>query len=167
MWCGWHRAVARNEQYKHDYSPLPNDVLKAIMPIYSDLSKDALLERCVGGFNQNNNESYNQLIWKISPKIISCGSTVVKTAAYIAACTFNEGMSSLLTIMSTMGVSLGRNAHDYARKEDELRVGLAERKAQQCTREARILRRQQQIDVLDAATASEDLLYGPGINDSM
>ena len=42
-------------------------------PIYNDLSKESLLERCVGGFTQNNNESLNQLIWKISLKIMSGG----------------------------------------------------------------------------------------------
>ena len=31
----------------------------------------------VGGFTQNNNDSYNQLIWKITPKIVSCGPKIV------------------------------------------------------------------------------------------
>lgn len=31
-------------------------VLDAIKPIYEDLSKDALPERCIGSFTQNNNE---------------------------------------------------------------------------------------------------------------
>ena len=83
-WCSYQRAQARNEAFQHDYRPLPSNVLDAIRPIYNDLSKETLLERCVGGFNQNNNESFNQLIWKISPKIVSSGAIVVNLAAYIA-----------------------------------------------------------------------------------
>jgi len=72
--------------------------LEAIKPIYVDLSKRELLDRCVGGFTQNNNESYNQLIWKISPKSLSGGALPVKIAAYISACIFNEGNIALLKI---------------------------------------------------------------------
>lgn len=53
-WCEWQKAAAANalDSFKHTYSALPEDVLNAIKPIYEDLSKDALLERCVGGFTQ-------------------------------------------------------------------------------------------------------------------
>lgn len=79
-WCAWQRASATNtlSSFKHDYTPLPDDVLTAMKPIYEDLtiSKDELLERCVGGFTQNNNESLNQLIWKVTPKILPAGSKI-------------------------------------------------------------------------------------------
>ncbi len=82
--------------FEHDYGSLSEDFAEAIPPIFTYLSSENLLERCVGGFNQNNNESYNQLIWKISPKIVPAGSNTVEIAAYIAAGIFNEGMASLL-----------------------------------------------------------------------
>ena len=96
-WCEWQRALAAlpNKTVKkkikipgfvHSYKPLPADVLKAIEPIYNDLSKDELLERCLGGFTQNSNESYNQLIWKLSPKYLSGGAVTVGIAAYLSAC---------------------------------------------------------------------------------
>lgn len=66
-----------------------------------------------------------------------------------------------------MGVSLGRYAHLYAQGEDEKRVYIAEKRAHQNTREERMLRRQHQINILEAASTAEDLLYGPGIDDSM
>ena len=59
----------------------------AIKPIYEDLSKKTLLHRCVR-FTQNNNENYNQLIWKINPKIISRGFIIIELAAYIAVCIY-------------------------------------------------------------------------------
>lgn len=53
------------------------------------MSKDELLERCVGGFTQNNNESFNQLIWKSTPKILKAGSKIVEIDALTAVSTFN------------------------------------------------------------------------------
>ncbi|KYM96705.1 hypothetical protein ALC62_00134 [Cyphomyrmex costatus] len=168
-WCPWQRAAAANKlsEFEHDYDHFPRDVAEALHPIYTDLSNEKLLERCVGGFTQNSNESYNQLVWKISPKIIPSGSRIVEMAANIGVGMFNEGTSALLHYMSAMGLSLGPNAHSYAEKEDAERVKIAEQRAQENTREGRMVRRQHQIGILEAANTSEELLYGPGIDDSM
>lgn len=168
-WCSWQRASANNEldSYQYDYKPLPKDVLDAIKPIYEELSKDSLLERCVGGFNQNNNESYNQLIWKITPKIIPSGLKTVELAAHISVCMFNEGFEALLQMFEAMGVHSGPNAYQYAAREDSLRVETAERRARESTREARMHCRRQQMDLLEASSSAEGLLYGPGIDDSV
>ncbi|GBP72008.1 hypothetical protein EVAR_38689_1 [Eumeta japonica] len=55
-------------------------------PIYDDLSKDELLVRCVGGFTQNNNQSLNQLIRKITAKILPASSKIVNIAALVGSC---------------------------------------------------------------------------------
>jgi len=126
-----------------------------------------LLERCLGGFNQNNNESYNQLFWKISPKIIPSGSITVELAAYIAACVFNEGSITLLQMLQSMGVNSGPNTHQYVTIQDANRTELANCRAEQNTREERIRRRQQQTDILETTTSAEVTFYGPGIDDSV
>jgi len=166
-WCEWQKAAAANalDSFKHTYSALPKDVLDAIKPSYEDLSKDALLERCVGGFTQNNNESLNQLIWKISPKHLSGISVIVEIAAYVAACVFNEGSFALLTFMQDMGIS-GPSAHEWARSTDSMRISRAEQEAEKQTKEGRIRRRQEQKDALDIMDDS-NILYGPGIDDSV
>ncbi|XP_044313131.1 uncharacterized protein LOC123037265 [Drosophila rhopaloa] len=168
-WCSWQRAAAANElsSFKHDYQTFTEDVAKALHLIYTDLSKKELLERCLGGFTQNNNESYNQLIWKISPKIIPSGSKIVEMATCVAAGVFNEGASSLLYFMNATGISLGPNADSYAEREDSLRVSIADRRSQESTREGRMARRQHQIEVLEGAEGEEATLYGPGIDDSI
>jgi hypothetical protein len=168
-WCTWQQALALNKitSYTHDYTALPDDVAEALKPIYTDLSSKTLLERCVGGFNQNNNESYNQLIWKITPKVIPCGSKVVQTAAYIAAGMFNEGAWSLLFFMSALGISLGPAAHKYADNEDIKRIFIADARAYEGTREGRMARRQLQLDILDQNDDAADTSYGPGIDDTM
>ena len=168
-WCSWQRASASGQlaSYKHDYKALPIEVLNAIKPIYKDLSSENLLERCVGGFTQNNNESFNQIIWKISPKIYNEGSTAVEIASYIATCLFNEGATSFLKIFQALGIHSGPNIHMYATREDAERIRHAEDRARKSTQEARQRRRQEQVGILEAATDAEGLLYGPGIDDSV
>lgn len=167
-WCEWQRAAASNslKDFKHSYQALPDNVLSAMKPIYEDLSKEALLERCLGGFNQNNNESLNQLIWKISPKTSSGTSIVVEIAADIAACTFNEGNFALLAMMREMQVKTGPSCHEWARVANSLRITRAEQEAQKETKEGRVRRRQEQKDALDILQDSSSL-YGPGIDDSV
>lgn len=167
-WCEYQKAAAANslKSFKHNYDALPNEVLTALKPIYQDLSKEALLERCLGGFTQNNNESLNQLIWKISPKCVSGTAIVVEIAANVAACTFNEGCFALLTFMQEMGIKSGPSAHEWARAVDQIRICRADEKTQNESKESRILRRQLQQDALDILKDSS-LLYGPGIDDSM
>ena len=152
---------------KHDYQPLPEDAAEAVRPIYTDLSNDKLLERCVGGFTQNNNESWNQLNWKITPKIVPRGSKMVEMSAYIDAGVCNEGTTSLLHHISAMWLSLCPNAHLYAQKQDAQRVTISDHRAQQSTRERRMIRRQHQIELLEAAEGTEGMLYGTAIDDSM
>ena len=57
-WCKWARAKAEGSlaQFKHP-EPLDANVQKVLFSIYKELSSDELLNRCVGRFTQNNNES--------------------------------------------------------------------------------------------------------------
>lgn len=167
-WCEWQKAAAEKnlDSFKHSYEALPDNVLQAMKPIYEDLSKDALLERCVGGFTQNNNESLNQLIWKISPKIVNGSSNIVEIAANVSACTFNEGSFALLSFLQEMGIKTGTSSHEWAQTIDSDRINRAELEAEKVTKEARIQRRQEQKDALDILSESP-LLYGAGIDDSM
>ncbi|XP_018407689.1 PREDICTED: uncharacterized protein LOC108783587 [Cyphomyrmex costatus] len=95
------------------------------------------------------------------------GLIPIEIAAYVSACVFNEGSKALLQIMQAMGLSTGPNAHAFVADEDEGRVAIAERRAQENTQEARKHRRQKKIDALEVASAAEGLLYGPEIDDSV
>ena len=58
-------------------------------------------------------------------------------------------------------MSCGHKAHEYADKIDEARISLAERRAALVKEEC------YEISVLQAASSAEELLYGPGIDESM
>ena len=64
-----------------------------------NLSRSELLEKCLGGFTQNNNESLNGSVWKLLPKTSFSGIHVFKIGVYIALAVFNDGRSRYLDIM--------------------------------------------------------------------
>jgi len=47
---------------------LPEVFLAELLPIFSRLTADSLLDRCLQGLTQNQDESLNGLVWSICPK---------------------------------------------------------------------------------------------------
>lgn len=156
-WCSWHRASAKDDlkNYVHEKA-LSENVLNDIRPIYEDFSNDTLLERCLGGFTQSNNENLNNMIWEITPKVMHNGTKIMQTTTCIAICIFNEGASSLLKIMRLMNVAAGPNAHQYAIMEDEHRIAKTERAAQEMTKAAR-LRKQARLEMFEVSLSKKGL----------
>ena len=63
-WCQHNRDVAnKTNLYQHGPS-ISLDVVHAIKPIYSDLTKSSELEKCLHGLTQNCNESFNSTVWE-------------------------------------------------------------------------------------------------------
>ncbi|GBN78541.1 hypothetical protein AVEN_151640-1 [Araneus ventricosus] len=65
-WCKYHQAVSKGTT---EQNSLPPAVMDAIKPIFNSLSHPELLNRCLGAYTQNTNESLNSVIWQICPKI--------------------------------------------------------------------------------------------------
>lgn len=162
-WCTWQRAKATGklQGYKHK-QPLPKNVVDAIIPVYTDLSKAELLERCIGGFTQNCNESFNALIWKFAPKTTSSRAIIVKIATYLAVCIYNNGMSSLLQVLDAMQVKIGPQMYSFCRAKDQHRT--SQTAARSLT--GRIKNKSEDNQRVNRpSTSTEDHYYGPGIDE--
>ncbi|XP_039313194.1 uncharacterized protein LOC120359517 [Solenopsis invicta] len=160
-WCKWQKAYALGNinNFKHEPA-MPEAESQAIKPIYEDLTRDDLLERCLGAFNQNNNESINQIIWKIAPKSAFSGTSIVQIAANVATIMFNDGHVALLDVLELLNIEIGQILYDYCHHTDEERI--AERQAYENTREGRLCVTTS-AGVNTANLDVEELLYGAGI----
>ncbi|KAL7291527.1 hypothetical protein TKK_0014783 [Trichogramma kaykai] len=100
-WCEWQKAKATNthKTYKHKHS-LPKAIMEKIKPVFTTLSKPELLERCVGGYNQNSNESFNNCVWKLAPKALFSGMNSLSFACYLQ---WQHLMMENLTMCRCMG----------------------------------------------------------------
>lgn len=133
-----------------------------MLPIYEDLSREDLLQRCLGGHTQNANESFHALVWRLAPKHLHCGPKTVEIAAWIAAGLFNDGYQSILHIMKKLKFVIGAPSYNFAKKMDKDRLKRQELKSSSVTKEGRIAKKARVSSVGDD---EDDLLYGPGITE--
>ena len=164
-WCGWQVEKAGGKQYVAT-DTIPPAVFEAIKPIWVQLTDKALLEKCLRGATQNNNEAWNGMLWGICPKTQFAGTTVVKLCAALTCLRFNNGMVSYCQVLEAMDIRRGSytaSAQSLA-EEDRRRIVAADRKATQSAKKAR-KRRRVRKGLEDDIQAAEGAVYGPGIAD--
>ncbi|XP_071653036.1 uncharacterized protein [Temnothorax longispinosus] len=165
-WCTWQQAKAKDKLAVYKHKPaLTDDVIKALTPIYEELSNDNLLSRCVGGFTQNANESVNAMIWSFAPKRVFSGAKTVEVASYFAASIFNHGYESILQMMGVLNLQIGPNAFEMCEKADELRIAIADKRSFETSKQERINRRTAQSALEENFHEVEGLLYDAGMAD--
>ncbi|XP_029168072.1 uncharacterized protein LOC114938336 [Nylanderia fulva] len=164
-WCSWQKAQAiGNVDYKHK-PPLSTSVFEAILPIYKELSNDDLLTRCIGGYTQNSNESFNSTVWSMAPKSTSSGKHVLDTAIYIAVGIYNDGLSSVMRLMQNLGMKIGTNCYNFCVETDERRIKYSERSLTNAAKEARLLLKSSRKEEEEASINLDGQMYGAGIAD--
>ena len=78
---------------------LPASFLSYILPLYTRLSDEDLLKRCVAGPTQNQNESFNATIWKRCPKERNFDTAAVQRALRLAILSWNVGCQGLVQVL--------------------------------------------------------------------
>ncbi|XP_012150434.1 uncharacterized protein LOC105663769 [Megachile rotundata] len=136
--CSYQKAIATNTLscYKHK-PPMPDVVFKAVQPIYEELSKDEVLNRCLGGYTQNKNESFNANVWAIAPKTQAIGKKTLQIAVDLAVCNFNDGYRRYIQIMEVLNLKIGRNCYQLCEEYDATHVRKGEKHMSKYAKEAR------------------------------
>lgn len=163
-WCAWQVQKAAGNNFKHD-TAMPMDVFKAVKPIYEELTRDELLNRCLGGFTQNSNESFNSIVWSMAPKTTSSGKTVLDTAVYLATLCFNDGFAAIMKVMEQLDIIIGLNCYNFCCEADAERIKQSERSLTKEAKEARRGSTSARKDEDEHNLNLEGQLYGAGIAD--
>lgn len=130
-------------------------------PREEDQSGDAGPDNPLGGFTQNDVESFNKTIWQFAPEHVHCGSRTIEIAAYMAACIFNEGFNPILKMMQVMGIRVGFWAQKFNTDRHEDRIQDAHWRALYKSREAPTARKRAKLQEEEYEVV-EGLLYSPG-----
>ena len=93
--------------YKHG-SGLPLIIIAKVKPIYERLSEDGLLETCVHGKTQNQNESLNGMVWQRVPDEVFVGKDVLELGQFDAIAHFNMGDQTVLNLYEALGITPGK-----------------------------------------------------------
>ncbi|XP_018309191.1 uncharacterized protein [Mycetomoellerius zeteki] len=163
-WCSWQKAKASDSLHEYQHKrPLSQEIFNILKLVYEDLSRDDLLNRCLGGFTQNNNESFNSIVWSIAPKTVSGGKRIVDIVANIATCIFNDGLSRLMEIMQMLQITVGHNYHNFYVEANAHRVKAVEHSLTDAANDARRACTSSRKAEEEENINMEGQLYGPGI----
>ena len=106
--------------------------MKELDPIFTRLSKDELLSRCLKGMTQNQNEAANGMLWSQCPKIKFCGARRVCIAVCETIGLFNTDAGSLAEVMGMCGITPGANTMKALRQQDKKKKNQVCCKESQC-----------------------------------
>ena len=163
-WCKWQKAQAMNQSYEHPPA-FNKETFDMMLPVYEDLTSESLLQRCLGSNTQNNNESFNQTVWRIAPKHTFNGSKISEISAMLSACIFNEGYLPILKIIECMGVTVGRGALCFVTNHDATKLYVSERKSTEASKEARIAEKRKKAEEKEKLEIVEGTYYMSGFAD--
>ena len=108
-WCKWQQDKATGTWTYSDEECLPSVFLDVLKETFIALSETTLLERCVLGATQNQNESLNSLVRARCPKHKHHRYKAVSCAVASAVCHFHKGSESKLGAMKRLSIPAGSN----------------------------------------------------------
>lgn len=165
-WCSWQRAKCENALAGYTHKPpMREEVFEAIKPVYEKLVTDDLLTRCIGGYTQNNNESFNATVWAMVPKGLNSGKKIIDIGTNIATSVFNDGLMSVLHVIEVMGMKIGTNSFNLCVEVDEKRIKKAEKSISDGAKQARLDLKSMRKEKEELEVDLEGQLYGAGIAD--
>lgn len=106
-WCQFQKDKLEGTTLHKSKGGLPIDVRQKILPIYVDLCKSEMLQKCLHGKTQNANESFNGMIWNRIPKANHVGIKVLSLGVYDAIAHFNYGEKASIDIMEELNMQSG------------------------------------------------------------
>ena len=103
--CKYNSALAKQETLPPHKPKIPRDLAKYVRPVFIRLSNWDLLEWCSLGATQNQNESFNNLVWSKASKTQFLSEPTVTFAVDLSIITFNGGMEyGLSRLMKDIGI---------------------------------------------------------------
>ena len=157
-WCGFKR---NRNSFKH--SPgLPDAVIAKVKPVYQRLSEDSLLEKCLHGKTQNQNEAVNGMVWERIPKEVFVGADLLEFGLFDAISHFNIGARTVLLLLKALKISPGKYTEEGCRHLDMDRICGAEYKHSEERKKSRKVLRGKRKKKEDKNQQAESVTYAAG-----
>ena len=105
-------------------------VISKLKPEFVRPSDDSLLEKCLLGKTQNQNEALNGMVWQLTPKEFYVGREILESGLYDAVVYFKMGNSTVLKLFDALGIPPGKFTEAECQQLDPTRIHLAQGKSQ-------------------------------------
>lgn len=127
-WCKWQcDQLKGTSKYKSTIS-VPKWIHDIIKPIFTQLSSDELLSKCLHGETQNTNESFNAVVWSRCPKSVFVTKSTFEMAIHSAVLHFNDGTKGVMDVLSSFGIA-GKITCGKSRVQNGKRVKQMDKKS--------------------------------------
>ena len=152
-WCKYNCALSNDEEPSKHFPKLPMDLRPLIKPVFTELSKRELLEKCVLGATQNQNESLNNINWSRSPKTGFGSRKTVGIAVQLDVVTFNYDLEGLSPLFQNLFGSSPRGfTASYITSSDSKRIKKPVQKAEQTGQKRRKMMRPAALSTEETST---------------
>ena len=136
-WCKfWQDKLHNHGNYTED-SRIPEVFKSELKYLFDRLSHETLLQRCLKGLTQNQNESINNMLWSICSKRTFCGYRKLLLCVYETVTKFNQGAIMKSVLMKNIGCEPKHYMTNALQREDGQRIDFSERKISEKRRSSR------------------------------
>ncbi|GFS73313.1 uncharacterized protein TNCV_4711931 [Trichonephila clavipes] len=160
-WCKYKQALSDGKVYV-DKAGLSNYVIKVIKPTYLALCDKELLKKCLHGKTQNNNESFNNVLWSVLPKEIFVHKKTLFLGSYMAVLLYNSGYLGLLPVFNYLGIGIDPTTLKNYMGIDKERIQKSKRQSLPSTKLSRKKQKAKKKSKLAKNEAKEGLSYKYG-----
>ena len=165
-WCRFKQDKACGTKTYVPGAGLPMKLmLQHLRPIFLDLSKDELLQKCLHGKTQNQNECFNGTVWNRLPKTQYVGLDQFEFGVYDAVAYFNIGAKAVLQIYERLGMDPGIFTVDGCSRSNRFRLKNAGYKNLLKTKKQRKMVRGFKKQKGDKQVEKEGITYATGAFD--
>ena len=140
-------------------SGLPISVVNHLKPICIDLSQEELLKKCLHGKTQNQNESFNGMVWQCLPETRYVLLTQLELGVYDDVSNFNIGRKASVLLFEKLNMIPGIYILQGCSTMNKMRLIFAE---SECIKKATKSYAWMQKTKEDADNDQEGNLYNPG-----
>ena len=97
-------------------------IILKLKPIFHELGSEKLLKKCLHGLTQNQNESFNSMIWDRLLKTKYASMVTLTLCAYDAVANFNIGKKASILVYEKLHMVPGKYTLNGCRKINRKRL---------------------------------------------
>ena len=157
-WCKYWKDPENYQEKKG----MPMVIHQLIKPVFTDLSNETLLSKCLHSKTQNANESINNITCTKCPKNIYVQRNVLEMGVASAVINFNDGNCGILNVFINAGMETGYFTKSFCIKKDETRIQRMNKKTNEQTKKQRKRLRAIRKNYVDKNKEKEGVCYESG-----
>ncbi len=121
-WCGWQRDKVNNTNDYTHHDELSEYVFDCILPVFTGLSNEDLLRKCLHGGTQNRNESFHNVLWGVTPRVHYQKCQTFEASVHMAILLWNSGARIIASLLNELGIEPREHTMQFTEDDDQMHL---------------------------------------------